>query len=109
MFMTDEGQIECAVICLRVTTMGFWMVGFQIVGTNFFQSLGMAGKAVFLSLTRQIIFMIPLLVLLPPHFGLNGVWAAYPISDCVATVVTTLMLLWQIRRIKAETLRACGQ
>lgn len=109
MFMTDEGQIECAIICLRITTMGFWMVGFQIVGTNFFQSLGMAGKAVFLSLTRQIIFMIPLLVLLPPHFGLNGVWAAYPISDCVATVVTTLMLLWQIRKIKAETLRACGQ
>ncbi len=103
MFMTDPEQIECAINCLHITTMGFWMVGFQIVGTNFFQSLGMAGKSVFLSLTRQIIFMIPLLIILPPHFGLNGVWSAYPISDCVATVVTSLMLFWQIRKIKAAS------
>ena len=74
MFMQDETQIQCAVNCIRITTVTFWMVGFQIVGTNFFQSLGMAGKAVFLSLTRQIIFMIPLLLILPPHFGLDGVW-----------------------------------
>ena len=48
MFMQDETQIQCAVNCIRITTVTFWMVGFQIVGTNFFQSLGMAGKAVFL-------------------------------------------------------------
>ena len=101
MIMQDAGQIECAVNCLKITTMGFWMVGFQIVATNFFQSLGMAGKAVFLSLTRQILFMIPLLLILPPHFGLNGVWSCFPISDVVATVVATLMLLWQIKHIKA--------
>lgn len=102
MFMQDEQQIVCAVNCLKITTIGFWMVGFQIVGTNFFQSLGMAGKSVFLSLTRQIIFMVPLLFLLPPHFGLNGVWMAYPISDFVATVVTGCMLAVQIRRIRRE-------
>ena len=60
----------------------------------------MAGKAVFLSLTRQIIFMIPLLFLLPPVYGLDGVWSAFPISDSLATVVATLMLIWQIRRIR---------
>lgn len=100
MFMTDEAQIRCAVNCLHFTTMGFWMVGFQIVATNFFQSLGMAGKAVFLSLTRQIIFMIPLLLILPRYFGLNGVWSCFPIADVVATVVSTLMLIWQIRKIR---------
>ncbi|MDE6448046.1 MAG: MATE family efflux transporter, partial [Muribaculaceae bacterium] len=63
-------------------------------------SLGMAGKAVFLSLTRQIIFMVPLLFMLPPIFGLVGVWSAFPISDVVATIVTTIMLIWQIRRIR---------
>ena len=83
MFMQDANQIECAVNALEITTLGFWMVGYQIVATNFFQSLGMAGKSIFLSLTRQILFMIPLLYILPPMIGLNGVWSAYPISDCI--------------------------
>lgn len=105
MFMTDEAQIECAVNCLRITVLTFWMVGFQIVTTNFFQALGMAGKAVFLSLTRQILFMIPLLVVLPPMFGLDGVWSAFPISDFVATVVAGFLLWFQIRRIKQKAAR----
>ena len=99
MFMQDEAQIQCAINCLRITTIGFWMVGFQIVGTNFFQSLGMAGKAVFLSLTRQIIFMIPMLLILPRYFGLDGVWSCYPICDIIATIVTACMLAWQLKKI----------
>ena len=99
MFMQDEAQIQCAINCLKITTLTFWMVGFQIVGTNFFQSLGMAGKAVFLSLTRQVIFMIPMLLILPPHFGLDGVWSCYPICDFVAAIVTACMLIVQIRKI----------
>ena len=101
MFMQDEAQITCAVNCLHYTTIMFWMVGFQIVATNFFQALGMAGKAIFLSLTRQIIFMIPMLLILPPHMGLNGVWAAFPVSDTAATIVTASLLFFQIRKIKA--------
>lgn len=100
MFMQDEAQIQCAINCLKITTLTFWMVGFQIVATNFFQSLGMAGKAVFLSLTRQIIFMIPLLFILPPHFGLNGVWSAFPICDCVSALIAGGMLFWQVKHIK---------
>ncbi len=100
MFMQDPAQILCAENCLKITTLTFWMVGFQIVCTNFFQSLGMAGKAVFLSLTRQVIFMVPLLFILPPIYGLNGVWSAFPIADFVATVVATLMLIYQIRKIR---------
>ncbi len=103
LFMQDEAQIECAVNCLHYTTMMFWIVGFQVVATNFFQALGMAGKAIFLSLTRQIIFMIPLLFILPPHMGLNGVWAAFPVSDTAATVVTALLLFTQIRKIKKSS------
>lgn len=104
MFMQDETQIECAINCLRITTCGFWVVGFQIVGTNFFQSLGMAGKAVFLSLTRQIIFMIPMLLILPRFMGLDGVWSCYPICDAISTVVTISMLVWQIKKIKSQRL-----
>lgn len=104
MFMQDPQQIACAENCLRIALVCFWMVGFQIVSTNFFQALGMAGKAVFLSLTRQIIFMIPLLFLLPPAMGLDGVWTAFPISDTVATVVTGVLLFMQIRNIRSRAL-----
>ena len=101
MLMQDETQIECAINCLRITTLGFWMVGFQIVATNFFQALGMAGKAIFLSLTRQIIFMIPLLFILPRLWQLDGVWMAFPFSDLAATIVTTILLVIEIRKIQA--------
>lgn len=103
-FMQDEAQINCAINCLRITTITFWMVGFQIVGTNFFQSLGMAGRAVFLSLTRQIIFMIPMLLILPPRFGLDGVWACFPVCDLAAAIVTAVLLMIQIRKIKNKKL-----
>jgi len=83
----------------------FWIVGFQIVATNFFQALGMAGKAVFLSLTRQIIFMIPLLLTLPPLMGLDGVWTAFPISDMAASITSAILLWYQIRHITREAER----
>lgn len=102
MFMQDEAQITCAINCLRITLLTFWVVGFQIVTTNFFQALGMAGKAVFLSLTRQIIFMIPLLIILPPMMGLDGVWYAFPISDLVATIVAAFLLWAQLRNIRRK-------
>lgn len=104
MFMQDPAQIECAVNCLRITTVSFWMVGLQIVATNFFQALGMAGKSIFLSLTRQIIFMIPLLFILPPMFGLNGVWSSFPISDVASTVVSVILLVMQVKHIKKMSL-----
>ena len=102
MFMQNEEQIAVAVNCLKIVTLAFWMVGFQIVATNFFQALGKAGISVFLSLTRQIIFMIPLLLVLPGIWGLNGVWGAFPISDSVATLVSAGMLWWQVKRIRRK-------
>lgn len=105
MFMQDETQIECAVNCLKIVLLSFSVVGFQIVTTNFFQALGMAGKAVFLSLTRQILFMIPLLFILPTLWGLDGVWSAFPISDLTATIVAGILLWSQIKRINREATR----
>ena len=102
MFMQDEEQIQCAINCLHITLMSFWIVGFQIVSTNFFQALGMAGKAVFLSLTRQIIFMIPLLFILPPVMGLDGVWTAFPISDMAASITAAILLWVEMRHITHE-------
>lgn len=102
MFMQDATQISCAVVCLRITALMFWIVGYQIVVTNFFQSLGMAAKSVFLSLTRQIIFMIPMLLILPPVWGLNGVWACFPVCDFLSAVVATVFLIVQVKRIRGQ-------
>lgn len=99
LFMQDPAQIAAATNCLKITTLVFWLVGFQIVVTNFFQSIGKAGKAIFLSLTRQILFMIPLIMILPQYMGLDGVWTAFPVSDAVSTLVAIALLWWQIRRI----------
>ena len=100
MFMQDSEQIQCAVNCLKITTLTFWMVGFQIVTTNLFQALGMAGKSIFLSLTRQMIFMVPLLFTLPHAWGLNGVWATYPISDFLSVLVAIVMLVMLMKKIR---------
>lgn len=98
-FTVDAELIAATANGLHISTMIFWFVGFQIVSTALFQSIGMAGKSIFLSLIRQVIFLIPLLLLLPRVFGLDGVWASFPTSDLAATIVTLLMVWYQLRRL----------
>lgn len=98
-FTVDARLIEVTAGAFRHALWAFWMVGFQIVATTFFQSIGRAGKSIFLSLTRQVIFLIPLLLWLPGVLGLNGVWLSFPFSDICATVVSALMVGWQMRHI----------
>lgn len=81
----------------------FPMVGFQVISTAFFQSIGKAGKSIFLSLSRQVIFLIPLLLWLPSQWGLKGVWASFPLSDTVATVATAALMLWQFKHLSQKT------
>ena len=91
-FTTDAQLIDVAIHGMRIAMGVFPIVGVQIVTTNLFQSLGMASKSIFLSLTRQVIFLIPLLLIFPHIYGLNGVWGAMPVSDAIATAITLLML-----------------
>lgn len=99
-FTSDATLISSTSRALTFGMMMFSLVGFQIVSTSFFQSIGHAWKSIFLSLTRQVLFLIPLLLVLPRHFGLDGVWGSFPISDTVATLVTGVMILWQFREIR---------
>lgn len=96
-FTYDAHLISVARHGLKIAMIVFPIVGAQIVSTNLFQSLGMASKSIFLSLTRQVLFLIPLLVVLPRYWGLDGVWMAMPISDVIATVVTLALLFRQNR------------
>ena len=68
--------------------------------SNFFQSIGMPGKAIFLSLTRQLLFLVPLLLILPKFYGQTGIWLSMPISDLAASIVSGVMLFWQFRAFK---------
>lgn len=91
---------EASVKAIRTITVMLPLVGFQIVVTNFFQCIGMAAKSIFLSLTRQFLFLIPSLFILPSLFGLNGVWYSIPVSDFLATVLTGILFWLQIRAFR---------
>ena len=80
--------------------MFFPLIGMQMVTTNFFQSIGHAGKSIFLSLTRQLLFLIPLLLTLPYFWGVTGVWMAMPISDAISCIVAGSMLTIQYKKFK---------
>lgn len=103
-FTTDEELIAIARHGLRVVFAIFPIVGFQIVSTNFFLSIGMPGKSIFLSLTRQLIFLIPFLVILPNFWGTLGVWISIPFADFTAAVITWFVLMNQFKKFKAEAL-----
>ena len=91
-FTHDEELMNLSAQALRIMTLVFPIVGFQMIATNFFQSLGMVKKSVILSLSRQILFLLPLLYALPMWFESNGVWMSFPISDALATLLTIFML-----------------
>lgn len=98
-FTTDADLIAASDQALSLCLLCFPLVGFQIVSTAFFQSIGKAGKSIFLSLSRQVIFLIPLLLWLPGRYGLAGVWSSFPLSDLCATIATALLMLWQFRHL----------
>ena len=100
LFTTDAELIRIAVEGLRIVVIFFPVVGFQMVTSSFFQSIGMAKKAIFLSLTRQLLFLIPSLLILPNFFGTDGVWMSMPVADAIATIVAALMLRWQLKHLK---------
>ena len=92
-FTHDEELIDLAAKGLSVMNLMFPIVGFQMVTTNLFQCLGMVNKAIILSLSRQLLFLIPLLYVLPLFFKQAGVWYTFPVSDLLASIVTLIMLM----------------
>ena len=86
LFTTDETLIAIANRGFRIFFLCYPVVGCQIVIQNFFQSIGHPVYSICLSLTRQLVFLIPFLLILPPHFGIDGVWASMTASDLIAFV-----------------------
>ncbi|MDD3080357.1 MAG: MATE family efflux transporter [Paludibacter sp.] len=100
LFTTDSELKQISANALRIAVMMFPIVGFQIVTANFFQSIGMAKISIFLGLTRQFIFLIPAIFILPLFWGLNGAWAAMPVSDGLASIVSAITFMLFYKRFK---------
>lgn len=99
-FTTDQELIRLSENGMRIVVMFFPFIGMQMVTTNFFQSIGHAGKSIFLSLTRQLLFLIPMLLTLPHIWGVTGVWMSMPVADAIACIVAGCMLTVQYRKFK---------
>ena len=97
-FTTDEQLIADSAYGLRICIATFPIVGFQMVVSTFFQSIGKAFWAAFLSTTRQLLFLVPMLIVLPNIWGLTGVWLSLPCSDFLAAIVAASLLAWQFRK-----------
>lgn len=98
-FTNNSELINLSVTGMRLNLMMFPIVGFQIVASSFFQSIGKAKVSIFLSLTRQVLFLIPALIILPRFFGLNGVWLGGPVADITSSLLTLFVLKWQLKKL----------
>lgn len=92
MFTQDPRLIELAEEGMRIIVLVNPIIGFQIVVGQFFQSIGMPKKSIFLSLSRQLLFLIPMLFVLPEFFGTTGVWISMPVSDSISAIVAAVMI-----------------
>ncbi len=101
-FTSDEALIKATEEGLWIVFLMYPVVGFQIVSSSMFQSIGKPGKAILLSLTRQLLFLLPMLIILPPIFGTDGVWMSMPIADISSTVLAVVLIVNQLRKFKQQ-------
>lgn len=91
-FTNDPVLIEKSAHGLRSMNIFFPIVGFQMVATNFFQCLGMVKKSIILSLSRQLLLLVPMIYLLPIYYGVSGVWYSFPVADISSAILTLIMI-----------------
>ena len=99
-FTPDPVLHDMAARGLRMMNLAFPIIGFQMVTTNLFQCLGMVNKSIFLSLSRQLLFLLPCIYILPPLLeSETGVWYSFPISDTIAAIVTAFFAVGLLRNL----------
>lgn len=101
-FTTDAELIRIAAKGIRTMMFAFPIIGYQMVVANFFQCIGKVKVSIFLALSRQLLFLLPLLILLPMKFDLAGVWASMPGSDFVASIITLAIMVIYMRKFNRE-------
>lgn len=102
MFSTDTDLNALSSYGLRILTCLLPLIGFQMVCTNLYQSIGKAKIAIFLSTTRQLLFLIPFLLILPSYWGTDGIWYSLPMADGLSALVVCVMIVKLIRELKKQ-------
>lgn len=102
MFNKDPKLMKITVNGIRIYLLMLPIIGVSITGSNYIQSVGKAKVAMVLSLLRQVILLIPMIVILPKFFGLDGVWYAQPVADLSATIITVVILVKELRSYKKD-------
>ena len=98
-FTQDPALLEVGSRAMRIVLIAIPLLGMQLIGAVFFQAVGKAIPALVLSMSRQIILLIPLVIILPRFFGVTGVWASFPAADVIATTVTILWLRFEMKKL----------
>lgn len=98
-FTSDTELMSITERGIRIAVSAMPLVGFQIVSSSFFQSIGFATKSLIQSLSRQLIFLVPGIILLPRIWGLDGLWIAMPVSDILAFILSVFLLTYQLRQL----------
>mgnify|MGYP000757363771 FL=1 len=101
-FTNDQELIDIASRGVRICVLMFPLVGAQIVIGNFFQSIGKAKISIFLSLTRQLLYLLPCLLLFPNWWGLKGIWISMPVSDALAFITAVISLMIYIKKVSKQ-------
>ena len=102
-FTDNETLVNMSARAIRIDMFFFPFVGFQMVITNFFQCIGKVKISIFLSLSRQLLFLLPLLYVLPMFYDIDGVWYSLPSSDLVASIIAGMMMVIFMRKFKKQT------
>ncbi len=105
LFNKDPKLMKISINGARIYLLMLPIIGISITGSNYIQSIGKAKIAMVLSLLRQVILLIPMILILPRIFGLNGVWYAQPVADFLATVITAIILYKELKSYKIEKVK----
>jgi Na+-driven multidrug efflux pump len=107
-FSADSELVSAGAHGARLLFAAAYLVGFQIVGSVVFQAIGKAVPAFVTAISRNILFFLPAILILPRFLGLDGVWASFPVADSLSFVLTLILLLPQIRRFRRAALAGQG-
>ena len=106
LFNSDEKELKAllaiGVSAFRITAIMMPTIGFQIASAGYFQAVGKPREAMLVSVSRQVLFLIPALLILPYFFGLTGIWASIPTADLCAAILTGVLLFLELRHLKNQ-------
>lgn len=101
-FTTDPVLIDIGSRAMKIFIIAFPVIGFQIVGSGLYQALGKAKASLFLAMARQVLFLIPFVLLFPLKWGEDGIWFSFPVADFLAAIVTFFMVINLVKKLRTD-------